>query len=172
MTAGAERHDEQRYMLLITAFAPALSRLAASYASRASDQEDLFQEICLALWTALPGFRGACSERTFVYRIAHNRALTCCARRRPATCGLDAAQHAVDARPGPEQQVERSQAHEQLLGAIRSLGVGMRQVITLSLEGLTHAEIGAVLGLRENVVAVRLHRARAELRQRLAEDRS
>ena len=34
-------------------------------------------------------------------------------------------------------------------------------------DGLNHAEIGAVLGLSTNAVAVRLHRARAGLRDRL-----
>lgn len=30
----------------------------------------------MTLWTALPGFRGASSERTWLYRIAHNVAIT------------------------------------------------------------------------------------------------
>jgi RNA polymerase sigma-70 factor (ECF subfamily) len=30
----------------------------------------------MALWNALPSFRGDCPERTFVFRVAHNRALT------------------------------------------------------------------------------------------------
>src|SRR5207344_166101 len=39
-------------------------------------------EIAVALWHALPTFRGGCAERTFVIRVAHNRALTHVARRR------------------------------------------------------------------------------------------
>ena len=50
---------------------------------------------------------------------------------------------------------------------MRSLPLGARQVLVLTLEGLTHAEIAEVLGLAENVVSVRLNRARAALRVRL-----
>jgi DNA-directed RNA polymerase specialized sigma24 family protein len=42
-----------------------------------------------------------------------------------------------------------------------------RQVLTLALEDLSHAEIGSVLGIRENAVAVRLTRARQALREAL-----
>ena len=50
---------------------------------------------------------------------------------------------------------------------MRSLPLGARQVLVLALEGLTHSEIGDVLGLAENVVSVRLHRARVALRAHL-----
>ena len=49
--------------------------LAFSYEAVASVREELVQEIALAIWQALPRFRGECSERTFVFRIAHNRGL-------------------------------------------------------------------------------------------------
>src|SRR3954469_13757464 len=51
-------------------------RLCAAYAFDAADREDLFQDIFLAVWRALPGFRGEASTRTWLYRIAHNVALT------------------------------------------------------------------------------------------------
>lgn len=38
-------------------------------------------------------------------------------------------------------------------------------------EGLPHADIAVVLGCSENAVAIRLHRARGRLRDRLAKDR-
>jgi RNA polymerase sigma-70 factor (ECF subfamily) len=50
----------------------------------------------------------------------------------------------------------------------------MRQVVVLSLEGLTHAEIADIVGITENNVAVRLTRARAALSRLLGtrEDRT
>jgi len=47
-----------------------------------SDRQDLFQEIALALWTAWPRFRADASERTWLYRVAHNVALTYASKRR------------------------------------------------------------------------------------------
>ena len=49
-----------------------IRRLCAAYAFSAADREDLFQDIFLAVWRALPGFRGDSSVRTWLYRIAHN----------------------------------------------------------------------------------------------------
>jgi RNA polymerase sigma-70 factor (ECF subfamily) len=43
----------------------------------------------------------------------------------------------------------------------------MRQVVVLTLEGCTNGEAAEVLGISENNVAVRLTRARAELKRRL-----
>ena len=42
-------------------------------------------------------------------------------------------------------------------------------MLVLALEGLTHDEIGDVLGISVNNVAVRVSRARAELKRALGE---
>ena len=67
---------EQRYDRILQEHGPALRRVAATYEADPARREDLFQEICLALWQALPRFREEASERTFAFRIAHNRGLT------------------------------------------------------------------------------------------------
>jgi RNA polymerase sigma-70 factor (ECF subfamily) len=53
-----------------------MMRLVAAYESNRTSRDDLVQEIALAFWKALARFRGDCSERTLLLRIAHNRALT------------------------------------------------------------------------------------------------
>src|SRR5260370_36043942 len=73
---------EHHFDRLVAANGLALTRLAASYTNTPSDRDDLLQEIAMALWQALPGFRGECSERTFLFRIAHNRAIAHLARSR------------------------------------------------------------------------------------------
>jgi len=50
------------------------------------------------------------------------------------------------------------------MSAIQTLPVTHRQIIVLMLEGLSYAEIGEVLGITENNVAVRLTRARKALK--------
>src|SRR4051794_6909282 len=70
-----ERPDVRLGRLLAENARP-LERIAASYGRTRADRDDLLQEIAAALWTALPRFRGDCSEKTFVMRVAHNRALT------------------------------------------------------------------------------------------------
>jgi RNA polymerase sigma factor (sigma-70 family) len=60
---------EESFARILREHGSALARLAASYAHDPADREDLLQEILLAIWTALPRFRGDCSERTFAFRI-------------------------------------------------------------------------------------------------------
>lgn len=153
---------EPQFERIIRLHGPALRRLALAYGRTAADGDDLFQDICFAIWRSLPTFRGDCSERTYAFRIGHNRGLTYRSRRRPDPVELDDA--ARDERPGPDAMTVAASERDRLLDAIRQLGDGHRQVVLLSLEGLSHAEIGEVLGISENNVAVRLSRARKELR--------
>jgi RNA polymerase sigma factor (sigma-70 family) len=81
---------------------------------------------------------------------------------------LERAASVPDPAPLPEEVAAASQEHEALLVALRRLAVGQRQLLTMALEGLTPREIGDVLGITENNVAVRLTRARAALRELLA----
>ncbi len=64
-----------RFARLLVEHGAALRRLAAAYEADVDERDDLIQEISFAIWRALPAFRGDCSERTFVFRIAHNNAI-------------------------------------------------------------------------------------------------
>src|SRR5215468_747354 len=63
-------------------FGPALERLARAYEPDADRRLDLLQEIHVALWRSLASFDGGCSLRTWVYRVAHNVAVSQVIRRR------------------------------------------------------------------------------------------
>ena len=161
----ARKNLEARFESLLAENRASLSRLAFSYTNTAADREDLLQDIALALWQALPSFRGECSERTFVYRIAQNRALSALARRRPAASAID------DLPPDPAPLVETTLAQQEesnhLAVAVRRLQLPYRQVVVLMLEGLEYGEIAQVLGISESNVGVRINRARPLLRQNL-----
>jgi RNA polymerase sigma-70 factor (ECF subfamily) len=53
-----------------------ISRIAAAHESNLSAREDLVQDIFCAVWRALPKFRGEAGLRSFIARIATNRAVT------------------------------------------------------------------------------------------------
>lgn len=153
---------------LIEEHLPALTRLAGGYADDGGDRDDLVQEILVALWGALKRFRGECSERTFVFRVAHNQCLAHLRRRRRHRPLADAL-GVRDPAPDPAARAEREERHARLLAAIRRLNPIHRESVMLHLEGLSHREIGEVVGATENNVGVRLNRARAELRRLLGE---
>lgn len=157
---------DERYHDLLAAHGPALSRLSASYTRTPSDRDDLFQDIALAIWRALPSFRGESSEKTFIFRIAQNRAVTYLAQRRLPMVS-DEEIELPDPRPNPEKGFVREQQENRLLEAIQRLPVEYRQVITLTLEDMSYSEIAEVLGIKESNVGVRLNRGRQMLRQQM-----
>jgi RNA polymerase sigma factor (sigma-70 family) len=157
---------EQHFDRLIAANGPALTRLAASYTNTLSDRDDLVQEIAMALWRALPRFRGECSERTFLFRIAHNRAIAHLARSRSQPVAGEELE-VQDPAPDPEAGLAREQGVERLRRAIHQLPLVYKQAISLSLEGLGYGEIAEVLGISESNVGARLTRARQILRESL-----
>jgi len=158
---------ERRLNALLAAHGPSLERVAGSYARDFAEREDLFQEIVVAIWRALPGFRGECSERTFVFRIAHNRGITQIARHRLEMATLTDDLELVDAKPSPEQTLSTEQQERRLMESVQRLSIAYRQVVTMALEGMTYSEIADVLGITESNVGARLTRARQLLRNLL-----
>jgi RNA polymerase sigma factor (sigma-70 family) len=146
-----------------------LWRLTLAYASCHADRDDLYQEICVAIWKALPRFRGESTLRTFIYRIAHNRSVTFRLRHRrqgarevalPDLEGL----HVPAPESSAEKRVVRRERRAILLSAVAGLPNDLARPVLLRLEGLSDREIAEHIGITENNAAVRLFRARRSLR--------
>ena len=164
----AQTCNETLFEQVLREFGPALARLASTYEREPARAEDLYQDICLALWKALPSRRGESSLRTFVYRIAHNRGLTHGWRESKRSAEpLPETLEARDPNPSAEEQVDHRQRRQLLQAAVRRLPLGLRQVVSLRLEGFSAVEIGEVLELSSGNVRVRLHRAQKQLAESL-----
>jgi len=148
---------KERFERLLDTHAPALRRLCAAHRRDIRDQQDLFQEIAVALWMALPRFRGDSSERTWLYRIAHNVSLTDSARRQSKR------NREVQFDEVPPLTSPQDGRRADLLDAVRRLDPIERDLALLYLEGLTALEIGNVIGITEGNTAVRLTRLRRRL---------
>ena len=138
-----------------------LHRIARAFAESA-DQHDLLQELMIAVWKAAPSFRGDSRPVTFIWRVAHNRALTW--RRRES--GRRARAGEVQAewlRLQPVGDADEAELLERLYGAIRRLAPVDRSIVLLSLEGAAYRDIAALHGLSETAVGARLTRARQQI---------
>lgn len=153
---------------IVVTYGGAVRRMCAAYADDADDREDLFQEILLGIWRALPGFRNECSEQTFIFRIAHNRGVTFATRRRQHL-SLEEVSPIADPRADSAEGVSRALVRDKLLNAVRRLPHIQREAVLLYLEGISQGEIAEVQGTTENNVGVRLSRARAALRAMLGD---
>jgi len=154
---------------VIAAHGAAIARVAGAFERNPARRDELVQDILMAIWQALPRFRGEASLQTFVLRIAHNHAVDHVARETRDLARDELSPELPDGSAGPERHAGlRSQA-ERLLDAVRRLPLGQRELVTLALEGLSHQDIADVLGISVNNVAVRLSRARATLKSMLGE---
>jgi RNA polymerase sigma-70 factor (ECF subfamily) len=153
------------YEDLLRRYPPALRRLARSYVRDPIDQQDLLQEVALGLWTALPRFRGDASERTWLYRVAHNTGISFSTgrNRRARREQPEVTPDRVAPGASPETAAIDAQRRERLWAAIDELPLIDRQIVVMHLEGLSAPEIEAVTGLTSGNVAVRLTRLRRRL---------
>jgi len=150
----------------IEAFHPQLWRAVSGYELNPALREELYQEVLLAIWESLPRLREPDRLLFFALRIAHNLGASHAraAVRRPASVSFDEQVH--DSRPEAGADAAR---RNWLFEALATLPLNLRQVLMLQLEGFDYAEIADLLGISAENVGVRLHRARARLRQLLPE---
>ena len=125
--------------------APMCQRLAASHEANPEAARDLAQDILVAVWRAWPAFRGQCSERTYVARIAQYRIATHVGRavREPLKTTLP--EDLVALQAGPEDEAILDEAGE-TDGAGAPAAHCLREVAVLLLEGFTVGEIADSLG--------------------------
>jgi len=159
-----------RFCELFEAYQPALRRLVAAYVMNAADREDLVQEIAAGIWKSLPSFRGDSSERTWIYRIAHNIAIRSSAQSRARSArepGLESPFDHPSGERSAEDALLAGEKQRALMDAIRALPGADRQMVMLHLEGLSAAEIEEVTGVSAGAVATRLTRIRQKLSERV-----
>lgn len=154
---------------IIAAYGSGLARVAASYEADPALQEDLLQDILLAVHRALPSLRREERLAPFVFRIAHNRSVTHVMQQ--SARRTRAAPHPLEEETEtPEQLLLADERSRRVAAAIRRLPLPYRQVMTLLLEELSYAEIAEALGLSLSNVGVRVNRAKALLKAQLDDE--
>jgi RNA polymerase sigma-70 factor (ECF subfamily) len=168
---AGETERRETFSRLMEKYGVALRRLAGAYLADPAAREDLFQEIALAVWIGIPGFRGEASERTWLYRIAHNTASGQLHKfrqrrereRQPQATDPDPVEPAT-----PESAAGEADQRKRFFAALRQLPTLDFQIVTMHLAELSYAEIADVVGLTQTNVGARLTRIREELSRRLS----
>lgn len=132
------------------------------YVNNPEDEKDLFQEIVYQAWKSFPRFDGRAKFSTWLYRLALNTVLTF--KRRPAK--VDRVDD-LESIGGITEPHEGQAVTEALYTAIRALNEIDRMIVTLHLDGYENDEIAGISGITKNNVAVRLHRAKEILIEKL-----
>jgi len=152
---------QETFIELIQQHSGIIHKILYLYVDDPDDKADLKQEIILQAWQSIGSFRGQSAFSTWLYRVALNTVLTY--QRKAKKRSLSKAELI-------EVPMEMSQEHpatERLYRAIRQLNDIDKTIITLHLEEYDNAEIGEIMGLTKNHVAVKLHRVKNEITKML-----
>ena len=161
--------QEALYEQVSAEFSAPLTRLARAHEADASLQQDLLQEIHIALWRSLPAFGGRCSLRTWVYRVAHNAAATYVLRRRRVAknlISLDEIDIASEA-PSADAVLDDARMLERMRALVLRLKPIDREIFVLYLEGMSVEEMSEISGLSHTNTRTKLHRIRLLLAAQL-----
>jgi RNA polymerase sigma-70 factor, ECF subfamily len=153
-----------------------LYRLARGILKDEGEAEEAVQEGYLRAFTHLDGFKGEASLATWLARIVGNEALARLRRRRPSveigsladSLSADSA-HSEPA--SPEHLAARREIRRAIEAAVDTLPAPFRSVFVLrAVEGLSIRETAAWLGIPEETVKTRFHRANRLLRGALSQE--
>lgn len=129
------------------------------FSKDADEVDDLFQDVLINLWKGLDSFGGRSSVRTWIYRIALNTCISGQRKRKrqhsvPLTMDINLFED------GDDDTLQVKMLYER----INSLGLYDRALILLWLDNMSYEEIGAVMGISEKNVSVRLVRIKEKLK--------
>jgi RNA polymerase sigma-70 factor (ECF subfamily) len=174
----ARAGDRDAFARIMEAHLDPIWRLVWRIARHQEDAEDIVQEVFLAAWQALPGFRGEARVSTWLHRIAVTRALNHRARLsekvRRASVPIDEPLEEAglaDLRPGasPLRAFEAREIRRRLADCLEKLPAAWRAALALREGGgRSYEEIASMLGLALGTVRSRLSRARLSLRDCVA----
>ena len=138
-------------------------KTAHAFATSKEDRDDLFQEILISLWEALPNFEARAKLSTYVYRISHRRALNWKRSQRRYENKLTHYETDFSALSAAQPDVADQARLEWLYGAINTLKPVDRTICLLLLDGLSYREMADIVGLTEENVGIRVHRCKQQL---------
>lgn len=138
-------------------------RICHSYAKEKADAEDLFQEVLLNVWKALPSFKGNSNIDTWVYRITLNtcfKNLSFEKKKKQHFIRINGIDFKDTSR---DLSKEKQEEFDKLTSCINQLKLGDKSIVLLYLEELPYREIAQVIGISENHVAVKMKRIKTKL---------
>lgn len=166
----AQSGDARAMDDLLREFRPQIYRYCLARLGRLEVAEDVTQETCIALTSALPTYKEqGNSFASFVFGIAANKIKMShrSHSRRPEDV-YDELPDGISEAPGPAEQAERNDELQQLLQHLDALPERHREILLMRVvAGLSAQEVAYALGMKAGAVRVAQHRAMNELRQQI-----
>lgn len=162
--------DAAAFADLVAGHYDRIFRLAWRFSGSQDRAEDIAQDVCVKLATAIKTFRGESAFSTWLFRLVYTT----------ATDALRKTQRFTLVEPSKMQDLAETADHVtpeqqhidgELWQAVRCLPPQQRDAITLVYgEDLSHAEAAAIMACTEKTVSWHLHEAKKRLRKMLDDE--
>jgi len=167
-------NKEEKFNAIVSESSERIRRICRYYNSNPEDQKDMYQEVLVNIWKSIDSFRGDSALSTWVYRVAVNTSLTYTGKAyrhmklmvNGDTVNLNSVldDENLKVKLEQEEQLDKLQTELNLLTVIE------KALISLMLEGLSMKEIAEIIGITEPNVKVKIHRVKAQLKEKLKGD--
>jgi RNA polymerase sigma-70 factor (ECF subfamily) len=167
----ALRGDREAFGVLVLRYQRLVFRIVGGFLANRADVEEVAQEAFLRAFMGLAGFRAGSPFGPWIARIATHASYDRLRRRQrgPELAWEELSsdeRHAAQSMAAGVDPANRAAARDVLERALAPLRPKDRQALILAdAQGLTAAEVGAVLGCSPLAARIRLHRARREMRR-------
>lgn len=159
----AARGDRQAFAQLVERHYDYIYRIACKWTGKASDAEDVAQDVCIKLGAAIRSFDGRAAFTSWLYRVVLNAVRDM--QRARSRRGRYMERYAEVAPDEALPDQEDATAMAEIWAAVRKLPDQQRDAILLVYaEEMTHAQAGEIMGCKETTVSWHIHEARKTLR--------
>ena len=166
------RGDQQAYALLVDRYQNYVFTLVLRFIKTREDAEEVSQDIFIKAYRALADFKGGSKFSTWLYTIVNNTCISFLRKKKLEVHSLEnervfEAAESMDSGMNANQ-VEQKSRSAMVTKAIAMLSPDDAEIITLFYKAeQSLEEIAMILHIETNTAKVRLHRARARLKEKM-----
>lgn len=160
--------DQKEFKKIFDAYYPALCLYAASFVNDHSVAEDLTQEIFIKLWTNFGNFSNDYAVKSFLYTSVKN---SCLNHLEHLKVIRKHREHTMENEPAESPETSlgiiEEETHRLIYMAINELPPQCRNILMMSMDGLTNDEIAGALHISINTIKTQKKIAYKHLKIRL-----
>ncbi len=155
------KQEEEIFARLVREHKSTIYTVCYMFSKDEDEVQDLFQETLINMWKGMGGFREESKIDTWIYRVALN---TCLTQERKKKREVKKVPLNMDVNYFEDNDANAKQARI-LHQRISQLAYVDRALVMLWLDGMSYDEIGAVVGISAQNVAVKLFRIKEQLKK-------